>query len=74
MWYNGRTDDRFTGSIGLATSDDGLRWTKANNGQPVFKHGSPGTFDSTKVDHPAGDGSCLADFNVVSHFCEVIGR
>ena len=53
MWYNGRTDDRFTGSIGLATSDDGLRWTKANNGQPVLKHGAPGTFDSTKVDHPA---------------------
>jgi predicted GH43/DUF377 family glycosyl hydrolase len=53
MWYNGRTDDRFTGSIGLATSKDGLRWTKKNNGDPVFEHGAPGTFDSTKVDHPA---------------------
>jgi len=27
MWYNGRTDDHFTGSIGLATSTDGLQWT-----------------------------------------------
>tara|TARA_B100001123_G_scaffold90153_1_gene103653 strand:- start:1088 stop:2023 length:936 start_codon:yes stop_codon:yes gene_type:complete len=52
MWYNGRTDDRFTGSIGLATSKDGVRWEKQNNGNPVFKHGEPGTFDSTKVDHP----------------------
>ena len=53
MWYNGRTDDRFTGSIGLATSKDGVRWTKQNNGDPVFDHGPRGTFDSTKVDHPA---------------------
>jgi len=53
MWYNGRTDDRFTGSIGLAISNDGIRWKKQNNGNPVFKHGKPGTFDSTKVDHPA---------------------
>ncbi len=28
MWHNGRTDDRFTGSIGLATSKDGLHWRK----------------------------------------------
>ncbi len=53
MWYNGRTDDRFTGSIGLATSKDGLHWRKQNNGDPVFEHGPPGTFDATKVDHPA---------------------
>ena len=52
MWYNGRTDDRFTGSIGLATSKDGIHWEKQNGGAPVFKHGEPGTFDSTKVDHP----------------------
>lgn len=53
MWYNGRSDDAFTGSVGLATSKDGLVWTKKNNGDPVFKHGPSGTFDSTKVDHPA---------------------
>lgn len=52
MWYNGRTDDRFTGSIGLATSDDGLTWSKRNGGRPVFRHGPAGSFDSTKVDHP----------------------
>lgn len=53
MWYNGRTDDRFTGAIGLATSQDGLGWTKQNDGKPVFDHGPPGSFDATKVDHPA---------------------
>ncbi len=53
MWYNGRAEDCFTGQVGLAKSIDGLNWTKANNGQPVFRIGSPGTFDSTKVDHPA---------------------
>lgn len=53
MWYNGRTDDEFTGSVGLATSKDGLVWTKKNKGDPVFEHGPPGSFDSTKVDHPA---------------------
>lgn len=53
MWYNGRADDCFTGSIGLATSDDGLVWKKENSGEPVFVNGAAGTFDSTKVDHPA---------------------
>lgn len=53
MWYNGRTDDAFTGSVGLASSKDGLVWTKKNNGDPVLEHGPPGSFDSTKVDHPA---------------------
>ena len=53
MWYNGRADDAFTGSIGLALSPDGLHWTKANQGRPVFTHGGLGTPDETKVDHPA---------------------
>ncbi|MFP6676793.1 MAG: hypothetical protein VB878_17045 [Pirellulaceae bacterium] len=53
MWYSGRTDDGFTGSIGLATSGDGLRWSKANEGGPVFTHGGPRTTDETKADHPA---------------------
>jgi len=53
MWYNGRSADSFTGQIGLAKSNDGLQWTKANDGQPVFRHGPPNSFDSTKVDHPA---------------------
>ena len=53
MWYNGRSADSFTGEIGLATSPDGLRWTKANGGEPVLRHGPPSAADSTKVDHPA---------------------
>ena len=53
MWYNGRADDAFTGAVGLAKSRDGLHWKKANGGRPVFDHGPPGTFDSTKADHPA---------------------
>ncbi len=52
MWYNGRADDAFTGSVGLATSADGVIWTKQNRGEPVLAHGGPGSFDSTKVDHP----------------------
>ena len=53
MWYNGRAEDCFTGDVGLATSRDGLNWTRANDGHAVLRHGPPGTFDSTKVDHPA---------------------
>lgn len=52
MWYNGRAADCFTGQVGLAISDDGLSWQKANGGQPVLRHGPPGSFDETKVDHP----------------------
>lgn len=53
MWYSGRGDDAFTGSIGLATSTDGLKWTKSNGGRPVLPHGGPGAADETKADHPA---------------------
>ena len=53
MWYNGRTEDSFTGSIGLAISPDGLRWNKVNEGLPVLNHGGEGTADETKADHPA---------------------
>ena len=53
MWYNGRAEDCFTGEIGLAKSHDGLTWSKANDGRPVFRIGPLGTFDSTKVDKPA---------------------
>jgi len=52
MWYNGRAADCFTGQVGLAISDDGFHWKKANRGQPVMGHGPPGSFDETKVDHP----------------------
>jgi len=53
MWYSGRGDDAFTGSVGLATSRDGLHWTKANEWRAVFAPGLPGAPDETKIDHPA---------------------
>lgn len=53
MWYSGRGDDSFTGAVGLATSRDGLRWNKVNEGRPVLGPGGPGSPDETKVDHPA---------------------
>lgn len=53
MWYSGRGDDAFTGSIGLAVSRDGLRWDQAGKGQPVLAPGGAGAADETKVDHPA---------------------
>ena len=56
MWYNGRSADSFTGEIGLATSSDGLSWTKANDGKPIFRHGPPGAPDSTEGPSPEGDG------------------
>lgn len=37
--------------IGLATSRDGLRWTIANGGKPVFETGPAGAFDSKAVGH-----------------------
>lgn len=52
MWYNGRAADCFTGQVGLAISDDGIHWKKANQGKPVMEHGPPGSFDETKIDHP----------------------
>ena len=54
MWYNGRADDCFTGSVGLATSRGPAGpWTRALDGQPCLRHGPPGADDETKVDHPA---------------------
>ena len=38
--------------IGLATSDDGMHWKIANQGQPVIKIGVPGTFDDAGLAHP----------------------
>ncbi|MEO7807491.1 MAG: hypothetical protein ABIT36_12890 [Steroidobacteraceae bacterium] len=40
------------GSVGLATSSDGVNWTRANSGLPVFVRGDSGAFDSTAVFHP----------------------
>ncbi|MBP88122.1 MAG: hypothetical protein CMJ64_15620 [Planctomycetaceae bacterium] len=35
--------------IGLATSKDGVHWTRANNGDPVLSIGSKGTIDSIQA-------------------------
>jgi len=35
--------------IGLATSPDGIHWTRANGGKPVLKIGPPGSIDSIQV-------------------------
>ena len=53
MWYNGRSNDSFTGAVGLATSSDGLQWTKSNDGKPVLGPGVAGKFDDKVVLHPA---------------------
>jgi predicted GH43/DUF377 family glycosyl hydrolase len=50
MWYSGR--DGSTSRIGLATSPDGITWTKhASN--PVLGVGNPGQWDAYYVEDPA---------------------
>jgi len=56
MWYggmDGTLHDR-TGieRIGLATSTDGVHWTRANQGRPVLDVGLPGSYDDIQVAHP----------------------
>ena len=60
MWFAGtpqlapgESPYLYRSSIGLATSPDGVHWTMANEGRPVFTHGPPGAFDSLAVGHPA---------------------
>jgi predicted GH43/DUF377 family glycosyl hydrolase len=59
MWFAGftRTTDhsvpyRTPECIGMAISRDGLHWEMANDGQPVFEPGPPGSFDAKSVSHP----------------------
>jgi len=47
MWYTGLGTHR---QIGLATSTDGVQWTKSNP-NPVFPNGQPGAFDADHVDY-----------------------
>lgn len=53
MWYSSWFTAGFgpTG-IGLATSADGVRWKRANEGQPVLTPGAAGAFDSACVMGP----------------------
>ena len=59
MWFvgYGMTDDPgvpygWYERIGLATSTDGVRWTVANEGRPVFDLGPEGSFDAKGIAHP----------------------
>lgn len=58
MWYTG-----IDGSvnpkglelerIGLATSKDGIHWTRVNGGKPVLELGPPGSYDDVQVAYPS---------------------
>lgn len=50
MWYTGSLPDM--GQIGLATSADGVSWTKYA-GNPVLSVGSSGAWDSVSVSAPS---------------------
>ncbi|MBI85462.1 MAG: hypothetical protein CMJ81_19895 [Planctomycetaceae bacterium] len=59
MWFVGlsRTDDKripygFAERIGLATSEDGIHWQVANDGQTVLDFGADGKFDDASLSHP----------------------
>lgn len=49
MWYTGLGTHR---QIGLATSIDGIHWTKPST-TPVLSYGQPGDFDADHVDYPS---------------------
>jgi len=49
MWYVGNTT---AGDIGYATSDDGISWTRQNNGNPVLKKGASGAWDQDWIAKP----------------------
>ena len=56
MWYGAMDGSLHRRSgierIGLATSTDGLHWTRANDGKPVLDIGPPGSYDDVQVAHP----------------------
>ncbi len=60
MWYGGidgragkdvgvGPDHVRVEQIGLATSSDGIRWTRAAGGKPVLTNGPPGTIDAVQA-------------------------
>jgi len=58
MWYTGMASKWGPSGlgyyrIGLATSADGIHWTRAHGGRPVFDLGPPGSFDSVQVATPS---------------------
>jgi predicted GH43/DUF377 family glycosyl hydrolase len=48
MWYTGYAEDGGAPEIFLATSTDGVNWTRANGGNPVLQ-GTAGAFDANGV-------------------------
>lgn len=59
MWYGGRNSTSLqVDNIGLATSTDGITWTRSQN-NPVLKLGPPGSWDCCSVNEPSviRDGS-----------------
>jgi predicted GH43/DUF377 family glycosyl hydrolase len=48
MWYTGYPEDGGAPAIFLATSTDGINWTRANGGHPVLQ-GTAGAFDENGV-------------------------
>lgn len=53
MWYSSVYDPRMGyGGIGLATSSDGVHWTRANDGEPVLGVAAAGAFDDGQLIAP----------------------
>lgn len=58
MWYTGIDGSKnSTGleleRIGLAVSEDGIHWTRANSGKPVLELGPSGSNDDVQVAYPS---------------------
>jgi hypothetical protein len=58
MWYTGDAGEKhpsgiFGYQIGLATSTDGVMWTRANDGRPVLGAGPTGSPDEVQVATPS---------------------
>jgi predicted GH43/DUF377 family glycosyl hydrolase len=51
MYYTGYDDDNQPAGIGLATSPDGVTWTK--HPEPLIVRGAPGEWDAGMAIHPA---------------------
>jgi len=53
MWYSSLYDSKMgRGGIGLATSRDGIHWTRAHRGDPVLETGPEDAFDGGQVMGP----------------------
>ncbi|MBR9705262.1 hypothetical protein GOV12_07655 [Candidatus Pacearchaeota archaeon] len=53
LWYEGSSASANAFKIGYATSDDGIFFTRENNGVEVLNNGNVGKFDSSSVGSPS---------------------